>query len=255
MKQTIISLGRQVGSGGHKIAAALAQRLSLPLYDKNLIAEIAAQRGLDPSVLRQYEEAPKNPLPHPKRPRSEQFRPGWAGRHAVPLFAGKRPPAANPSWSWAAAPTISCGNTRGSSPFSSAAIWRTGWPASSRPTGSPGRRPWTSSAPATSAGPPITASTAPTQWGHGDAYDLTINSSRLGLDGTTDFFGRVPPPPHGEVIHPTQTRRREGSRGGGFFYGACFSRTKTTSGRLLNRKGKRLLPMPRLTTMVVAPWV
>ena len=38
MKQLIISLGRQVGSGGHKIAEALAERFSLPLYDKNLIA-------------------------------------------------------------------------------------------------------------------------------------------------------------------------------------------------------------------------
>ena len=46
MKQLIISLGRQVGSGGHKIAEALAERFSLPLYDKNLIAELAAQREL-----------------------------------------------------------------------------------------------------------------------------------------------------------------------------------------------------------------
>lgn len=45
MKQLIISLGRQVGSGGHKIAEALAERFSLPLYDKNLIAELAAPAG------------------------------------------------------------------------------------------------------------------------------------------------------------------------------------------------------------------
>ena len=43
MKQLIISLGRQVGSGGHKIAEALAERFSLPLYDKNLIAELAVK--------------------------------------------------------------------------------------------------------------------------------------------------------------------------------------------------------------------
>lgn len=48
MKQLIISLGRQVGSGGHKIAEALAERFSLPLYDKNLIAELAAQPGAGP---------------------------------------------------------------------------------------------------------------------------------------------------------------------------------------------------------------
>ena len=61
MKQLIISLGRQVGSGGHKIAEALAERFSLPLYDKNLIAELAAQRELDPETLRKYEEAPRHP--------------------------------------------------------------------------------------------------------------------------------------------------------------------------------------------------
>ena len=61
MKQLIISLGRQVGSGGHKIAETLAERFSLPLYDKNLIAELAAQRELDPETLRKYEEAPRHP--------------------------------------------------------------------------------------------------------------------------------------------------------------------------------------------------
>lgn len=59
MNQLIIALGRQVGSGGHKIGEILSQRFRLPHYDKNLLAEIAAQRKLDPDLLRQYEEAPK----------------------------------------------------------------------------------------------------------------------------------------------------------------------------------------------------
>ena len=50
-----------MGSGGHKIAEALAERFSLPLYDKKLIAELAAQRELDPETLREYEEAPRHP--------------------------------------------------------------------------------------------------------------------------------------------------------------------------------------------------
>ena len=60
MKQLIIALGRQVGSGGHRIGGILAQRFDLPLYDRNLLAEIAAQRQLDPEALRQYEESPKS---------------------------------------------------------------------------------------------------------------------------------------------------------------------------------------------------
>ena len=77
MKQLIISLGRQVGSGGHKIAEALAERFSLPLYDKNLIAELAAQRELDPET------------PFPEYPGPQQLRRGGTGWHAVSLPAGK----------------------------------------------------------------------------------------------------------------------------------------------------------------------
>lgn len=62
MQQTIIALGRQVGSGGHRIARMLARRLDLPLYDKKLITEIAAQNHLDPKLVAQHEEAPKNRL-------------------------------------------------------------------------------------------------------------------------------------------------------------------------------------------------
>lgn len=62
MKQLIISLGRESGSGGHEIAEKLAQRFSLPVYDKNLLQEIAKERPLDTETLRKYEEAPRNRL-------------------------------------------------------------------------------------------------------------------------------------------------------------------------------------------------
>ena len=52
MKQLIISLGRESGSGGHEIAEKLAQRFSLPVYDKNLLQEIAKERPLDTETLR-----------------------------------------------------------------------------------------------------------------------------------------------------------------------------------------------------------
>ena len=40
-RQRIISIGRRFGSGGHEIAEILAKRLSLPLYDANILAEVA----------------------------------------------------------------------------------------------------------------------------------------------------------------------------------------------------------------------
>ncbi|MBQ2926265.1 MAG: cytidylate kinase-like family protein, partial [Ruminiclostridium sp.] len=60
MKQLIISIGRESGSGGHEIAEKLAQRFDLPLYDNNLLTEIAKDRHLDEETLRKYEEAPRS---------------------------------------------------------------------------------------------------------------------------------------------------------------------------------------------------
>ena len=41
-KQIIISIGREHGSEGHKIAELLAQKLDFPHYDKNIFEEIGA---------------------------------------------------------------------------------------------------------------------------------------------------------------------------------------------------------------------
>lgn len=35
-KDTIITIGRQCGSGGHDIGIALSKRLNIPYYDKEL---------------------------------------------------------------------------------------------------------------------------------------------------------------------------------------------------------------------------
>ena len=43
---TIITIGRQFGSGGHEIGNKLAQRLDIPLYDKNLIHMAAQELGI-----------------------------------------------------------------------------------------------------------------------------------------------------------------------------------------------------------------
>jgi cytidylate kinase len=56
--QVIISIGREFGSGGHAIAVELSKRLGLKLYDHNLLDEIAVEKGVDPETLRKYDEMP-----------------------------------------------------------------------------------------------------------------------------------------------------------------------------------------------------
>lgn len=60
--QLIISVGREFGSGGHEIARALAERFGLPLYEANMLKNIAEQLGMDASRLERYDELPKNYL-------------------------------------------------------------------------------------------------------------------------------------------------------------------------------------------------
>lgn len=61
-KQIIISVGREFGSEGHVIAEILAERFCLPLYDSNLLQEIAEKKNLNVKNLEKYDEVPKNRL-------------------------------------------------------------------------------------------------------------------------------------------------------------------------------------------------
>lgn len=45
--QMIISISREFGSGGHEIAQRLAEHYQLPLLDNNLLSEIAEEKHLD----------------------------------------------------------------------------------------------------------------------------------------------------------------------------------------------------------------
>nr|WP_294525852.1 cytidylate kinase-like family protein [uncultured Blautia sp.] len=60
MKQLIISIGREFGSAGHEIAERLAKRYGLPLYDHNLLDEVAASHNLDSHELQEYDEMKHN---------------------------------------------------------------------------------------------------------------------------------------------------------------------------------------------------
>lgn len=59
-KQIIISLGREYGSGGHYIAQALAKRFELAFYDRTLLEQVAREKKLDRETLETYDEKPVN---------------------------------------------------------------------------------------------------------------------------------------------------------------------------------------------------
>ena len=61
-KQLIISVSREFGSGGHEIAEILAKRFDIPIYDSNLLEEIANRKNLDVDKMEKYDEKPKNVL-------------------------------------------------------------------------------------------------------------------------------------------------------------------------------------------------
>lgn len=61
-KQLIISISREYGSGGHVIAEAMAKEFDLPLYDYNLLHEIAEEKGVDYNELIGFDENPHLPF-------------------------------------------------------------------------------------------------------------------------------------------------------------------------------------------------
>lgn len=61
-QQLIISIGREFGSAGHEIAQKLANFYELPLYDSNLLKEVAAARNLNSEHLEEFDEAKRNKL-------------------------------------------------------------------------------------------------------------------------------------------------------------------------------------------------
>jgi cytidylate kinase len=61
-RQMIIAISREYGSGGRRIAGELAERFGIALYDHNLLDELCREKGLDPSTLSMYDEAPKRKM-------------------------------------------------------------------------------------------------------------------------------------------------------------------------------------------------
>ena len=61
-KQVMISISREFGSGGRRIAEKVAEDLGLPLYDRNLLDAIAKEKDVDAEHLQKFDEKPRNPI-------------------------------------------------------------------------------------------------------------------------------------------------------------------------------------------------
>lgn len=61
-EQLIIALGREYASGGHDIADMLGKKLGLEVLDSNILRHIAVARGLDEETLQKYDEIPRKRL-------------------------------------------------------------------------------------------------------------------------------------------------------------------------------------------------
>lgn len=59
---SIITIGRQFGSGGREIGHLLAETLDIPFYDKELISLAAKKSGMDPEIFANVDEKASNSL-------------------------------------------------------------------------------------------------------------------------------------------------------------------------------------------------
>ncbi|MBQ8688240.1 MAG: cytidylate kinase-like family protein [Ruminococcus sp.] len=61
-EQMIIAIGREYGSGGHEIGKQLAERFGVSFYDRNMLDEIAKEMNVDVENLHKYDERRKLPI-------------------------------------------------------------------------------------------------------------------------------------------------------------------------------------------------
>ena len=61
-KKIVITIARQYGSGGREIGELVAKKLGIPLYDKELITEAANRGSLDEKVTKLADESAANSL-------------------------------------------------------------------------------------------------------------------------------------------------------------------------------------------------
>lgn len=57
---TIVTIGRQFGSGGREIGAKLAEELGIPFYDRELLTRAAKESGFCEEMIECHDERPTN---------------------------------------------------------------------------------------------------------------------------------------------------------------------------------------------------
>ena len=57
-KQLIITIGREYGSGGHAIGEMLAEKLGIGFYDAEFIQRLSEKKGIKKETLSKYDEKP-----------------------------------------------------------------------------------------------------------------------------------------------------------------------------------------------------
>ncbi len=62
IKSTVITIGRQYGSGGRDVGIKLAEKEGIPYYDKELLVRAAKDSGLSEGVFEDFDEKPKRLL-------------------------------------------------------------------------------------------------------------------------------------------------------------------------------------------------
>lgn len=83
-KQTIVTIGRQFGSGGREIGSLLAERLGVKCYDNELLSIAAKESGLCEEIFKFHDEKPTNSFLYSLVMDSYQSYNG-VGVHGLPL--------------------------------------------------------------------------------------------------------------------------------------------------------------------------
>ncbi len=61
-KKVVITIARQYGSGGREIGERVAELLGIPIYDKELITDIASKGSLNEEIIKKADESAANSL-------------------------------------------------------------------------------------------------------------------------------------------------------------------------------------------------
>ena len=59
---SVITIGRQYGSGGREVGRKLAEKLEIPFYDRELLSEAAKESGICEEIFEDHDEKPTRSL-------------------------------------------------------------------------------------------------------------------------------------------------------------------------------------------------